>query len=196
MRIVAAAAIAAFALAACQPAEKPAETAATPTAEELGQDDPNIPFKPAPVGPPKSYDATSKTAMSFTPGKMTMTETPQASENLPSGMVFKFDNGIEYRTTLMPGGATQGAKPLDFAPLFPGAADFDPEKVVMYSVDSETVPTGTPNGGFCDKTSFIATYTVMSPGAEDITLAAFSGDKWPPDDDKVLCGTFMYSFVH
>lgn len=78
-----------FALAACQPETKPAQesAAAQPTPEELGQDDPDIAFEPAPVGPPRIYEAMSKTAMSFTPGKLTITPTPQQSINLPSGAV-------------------------------------------------------------------------------------------------------------
>jgi hypothetical protein len=63
-------------------------------------------------------------------------------------------------------------------------------------VDNETIPKDAPNGGFCTKTSFLATYTVKSPGAEDMTIAAFQGDQWPPADDKALCGTFTYSNVH
>lgn len=194
MRFAIAAAI--LALAACQPAETPA----APTAEEMGQDDPSVPFVPAPVGPAKTYEATSKTAMSFTPGKLTLTPTPQASINLPEGAVFAFDNGITYETTSMPGGAEQGdvAKQPKWASLFQDltGAPVDPAKVMMYAVDKETVPAGTPNGGFCKKTSFLATYTVVSPGAEDVTIAAFEGDEWPPASETALCGTFTYSAVH
>lgn len=193
MRFAIAAAI--LALAACQPAETPP----APTPEELGQDEPG-PFVPAPVGPAKTYEATSKTAMSFTPGKLTLTPTPQASINLPEGAVFAFDNGITYETTSMPGGAEQGdvAKQPKWASLFQDltGAPVDPAKVMMYAVDKETVPAGTPNGGFCKKTSFLATYTVVSPGAEDVTIAAFDGDEWPPASETALCGTFTYSAVH
>lgn len=185
-------------LAACQPAEAPAAPA-TPTPEEMGQDEPG-PFVPAPVGPAKTYEAMSKTAMSFTPGKLTVTPTPQASINLPEGAVFAFGNGIRYETTSMPGGAEQGdqAKQPKWAELFQDAtgAAIDPAKVMMYSVDKETVPAGAPNGGLCKATSFLATYTVASPGAEDITIAAFSGDEWPPASETTLCGTFTYSAAH
>src|SRR5262249_59896231 len=78
------------------------------SATRRSSDLPNIPFKPAPVGPPRSYEATSKTAMAFTPGVLTLTETPQKSENLPSGAVFAFGNGYTLETTLDPGSATQG----------------------------------------------------------------------------------------
>lgn len=194
MRLTLAAAI--LLLAACQPA---AETPKEPTPEELGQDEPG-PFTPAPVGPAKTYEAMSKTAMSFTPGKLTITPTPQASINLPEGAVFAFENGITYKTTSMPGGAEQGdlTKQPKWASLFQdltGAA-IDPAKVMMYSVDTETVPPGTPNGGLCAKTSFLATYTVTSPGAEDITIAAFNGGEWPPASESTLCGTFTYSATH
>ncbi|HVY87870.1 MAG TPA: hypothetical protein VG942_03330 [Hyphomonadaceae bacterium] len=191
--------LAAASLAACQPAAKPADQAKGPTREELGQDDPTIPFKPAPVGPPRTYEATSRTAMAFTPGKLTLTETPQKSENLPSGATFAFGNGYTLETTLEPGAATQGGDDnhVKWADIFPdpSGAMIDPEKIVMYSVDIETIPPKSPNGGFCAKTSFIATYTLKSPGAEDLQLAAFQGDRWPPKDDTALCGTFMYSNV-
>lgn len=195
MRIAIAAAL--LVLAACQPAaEAPKEL----TPEEMGQDDPDAPFEPAPVGPAKTYEAFSKTAMSFTPGVLTLTPTPQASPNLPEGAVFAFGNGIILKTTLMPGGAEQGdpAKQPVWKGLFidTTGAPIDVAKIMMYSVDGETVPPGTPNGGFCAKTSFLATYTVVSPGAEDMTIAAFEGNEWPPVDDTALCGTFTYSRVH
>ena len=188
-------AIAAFllVLAACQPA---AEAPKEPTAEEMGQDDPGAPFVPAAVGPAKTYEAFSKTAMSFAPGGLTVTPTPQASPNLPEGAVFAFGNGITYKTTLMPGGAEQGdpAKQPKWAELFndPSGAPIDVTKIMMYSVDVETAPPGTPNGGFCAKTSFLATYTMNSATAEDMTIAAFQGDEWPPKDETALCGTFTY----
>ena len=201
MRVLILASVSLMALAACQPETQPAsETAAVaPTPEEMGQDDPSVPFTPAPVGAPTTYDAYSKTAMSFTPGTLTVTPTPQASANLPSGATFAFSNGYTLKTTLMPGGAEQGGAPVDFTKIFndPTGEPIDTSKVVMYSVDEESVPaSGAPNGGFCKKTSFLATYTVMSPGAEDMTIAAFAGDTWPPAAETALCGTFTYGSVH
>lgn len=194
MRIAIAAA-ALFGLVACQPA---AEAPTEPTPEELGQDEPG-PFTPAPVGPAQVYEAMSKTAMSFTPGKLTVTPTPQASINLPEGAVFAFDNGIKYETTTMPGGAEQGdaTKQPKWASLFLdlSGAPIDTGRVMMYSVDNETVPAGTPNGGLCKKTSFLATYTVANGPNEDMTIAAFEGDQWPPAAETALCGTFTYSLV-
>lgn len=193
------------ALAACQPETKPAsESAAAPeaapasTPEEMGQDDPDVPFVPAAVDPPRAYEATSKTAMSFTPGTLTVTPTPQTGPNMPAGATFAFGNGYVLETTLMPGGATYGDKPFDFSPFIIDStgAPIDPARIVMYSVDKETIPPDAPNGGFCDKTTSIATYSVKSPGAEDLTIVAFRGDQWPPRDDTALCGTFMYSNVH
>ncbi|MEQ1784990.1 MAG: hypothetical protein ABMA14_26895, partial [Hyphomonadaceae bacterium] len=70
---------------------------------------------------------------------------------------------------------------------------FDPAKVVMYSVDKETIPEKTPNGGFCDKTMALATYTQKDDLFETLTIAAFNGDQWPPKDDTTLCGTFSYT---
>ena len=63
-------------------------------------------------------------------------------------------------------------------------------------MDNETIPKDAPNGGFCKKVGFLATYLVKSPGAEDMTIAAFEGDQWPPKDETALCGTFTYSIVH
>jgi hypothetical protein len=180
------------ALAACDP---------QPNYEELGQDHPDAPFVPAAVGPPRTYEAMSKTAMSFTPGVLTLTPTPQKSPNLPSGAAFAFGNGITYETTLNPGGAQMGPPEQHpkWASIFidPSGAPIDPEQITLYDVDTETVPPGTPNGGFCKETSFLATYTVRSPGAEDLTIAAFQGGQWPPaNPETALCGTFTYASVH
>lgn len=196
MKRVATTLLAAMLLVACQPASEPAPAApAEPTAEELGQDEPGAVFTPAPVGPPRKYEAMSKTATSFTPGVLTLTPTPQKSVNLPEGAVFQFGNGYILDTTLMPGGAMQGAPAFDFALLFVAAdgQPVKPEEVVMYSVDDEIVPPGSANGGFCDKTSFLATYTKVGADPEDITIAAFKGDQWPPLAETALCGTFTYS---
>ena len=195
MRIVIAAAI--LALAACEPA-KPAEEAAAPAASsEAVEGGPASSFMPAPVGPPRTYEAMSKTAMSFTPGVLIMTPTQQKSENLPAGMVFAFGNGIIYETTSMPGGAVQGEKPFDWTKvMIDPAGPVDVSKVEMFSIDRETVPPDAPNGGLCAKTSFLATYVVRSSGAEDITIAAFQGDMWPPKEETALCGTFTYANVH
>ena len=183
-----------LALAACQPDAKPVQTAG-PTPEEMGQDDPSVPFAPAAVGPASTYEAMSKTAMSFTPGKFTLTPTPQVGPNSPEGAVFAFENGITYETTLMPGGADMGDKPYDFARLFPSAGPFDPAKIVMYTVDKETIPATTPNGGFCKTAMAFATFTQADTTGETLTIAAFDGDQWPPKEDTHLCGTFAYSAV-
>jgi len=187
--------LAVLALAACQPEAKPFATI-EPTLEEMGQDDPGAPFVPAAVGPARTYEAMSKTAMSFTPGKLTLTPTPQASPNLPEGATFAFENGITYETTLMPGGAEMGDKPYDFASVFPATAGpFDPTKIVMYTVDKETIPATAPNGGFCKTAMAFATYTQADTAGETLTIAAFDGDQWPPKEDTHLCGTFAYSAV-
>jgi adenosylmethionine-8-amino-7-oxononanoate aminotransferase len=49
------------------------------------------------------------------------------------------------------------------------------------------------NHGRTDKTRFLATYTKVGADAEDITIAAFNGDQWPPLAETALCGTFTYS---
>ncbi|HEX5007026.1 MAG TPA: hypothetical protein VFV70_07930 [Hyphomonadaceae bacterium] len=195
MRIVIAAAI--LALSACEPA-KPAGEAAAPAAPgEAGNANPGASSMPAPVGPTRTYEAMSKTAMSVTPGVLIMTPTQQKSENLPAGMVFAFGNGIIYETTSMPGGAAQGERPFDWTKvMIDPSGPVEASRVEMFAVDRETVPPDAPNGGLCAKTSFLATYIVRTPGAEDITIAAFQGDQWPPKDEAALCGTFTYANVH
>jgi hypothetical protein len=195
-----------LALAACQPVATPAATAASKEkpamteAEKNGQDDPGAPFKPAPVGPPKTYEALSKTAMSFTPGVLTITQTPPRSANLSPGAVFAFGNGITYETTLEPGAAREGGidNKVKWAEIFidSSGARIDPDKITLYSVDSENIPPKAANGGLCKRTSFLATYLVKSTDAEDLTIAAFDGNQWPPKAEAALCGTFTYSSIH
>lgn len=181
-----------FVLAACQPETKPAQEVA-PTPEELGQDDPSVPFEPAPVGPPKTYEAMSKTAMSFTPGKLTITPVPQQSINLPSGATFAFENGIKYETVMVPGGAGMGDPAYDFKSIFP---DADVGAIEMYTVEGETIPPTAPNGGLCEKPFIFAVYPHTDSQGEVITIAGFTGNGWPPENpETALCGTFSYSAV-
>lgn len=188
-----------FALAACQPETKPAQesAAAQPTPEELGQDDPDIPFEPAPVGPPKTYEAMSKTAMSFTPGKLTVTPVPQQSINLPSGATFSFENGLKYETVMVPGGAGMGDPVYDWKDVFPNASGaVDVGDIEMYTVEGETIPQGLPNGGLCEKPFIFGVYPHTDSQGEVITVAVFTGNGWPPEKpDTALCGTFSYSVV-
>lgn len=199
-----------FALAACQPdppqsgSSKSEEAKAQAEREKMGQDDPNVPFVPASVGPSSQWNAMSKTAMSFTPGVVTITPTPQKSDNLPEGMIFSVEKGFTYEATLMPGGATQGGdnNHVKWDDVFTtlNGAKVDPEKIVMYAVDSEKMPPqgdpGAPNGGFCGKTAFLAMYTVPdATSGEILTVAAFDSDVWPPKDDKSFCGNFAYTPV-
>lgn len=195
MRVLILASASLLALAACQPETKPAQesAAAQPTPEEMGQDDPSVPFEAAPVGPPKVYEAMSKTAMSFTPGKLTVTPTPQQSINLPPGATFAFENGIKYETVMVPGGAGMGDPVYDWKGIFPNA---DVGDIQMYTVEAETVPPGTPNGGLCEKPFIFAVNTKADPLGDVLTIAAFTGNGWPPEKpDTALCGTFSYSAV-
>ncbi|MDP3493789.1 MAG: hypothetical protein Q8R82_11785 [Hyphomonadaceae bacterium] len=199
MRALIVAAASVIALAACQPETKPAEESAAvdPTAEELGQDDPSVVFEPAPVGPPKIYEAMSNTAMSFTPGKLTVTPTPQSGVNMPPGATFAFENGIRYETVMAPGGAGMGDPVYDWNGPFPGASGkVEAGDVEMYTVEGETIPAGTPNGGLCDKPYIFAVYPHTDSQGEVITIAAFTGTGWPPENpETALCGTFSYSAV-
>ena len=197
MRALILTAVSLFALAACQPETKPAQesAAAQPTPEEMGQDDPSVPFEPAPVGPPKTYEAMSKTAMSFTPGKLTVTPVPQQSINLPSGAHFAFENGITYETVMVPGGAGMGDPVYDWSGAFPTASGApDVGAIEMYTVEAETIPANAPNGGLCAKPFIFAVYPHTDSQGEVITIAAFGGNGWPPENpETALCGTFSYS---
>jgi hypothetical protein len=176
-------------LAACQPAaDKPKE----PTPEELGQDDPNIPFKPAAVGPSVKYEAVSNTALTIT-GDLQFTPTPQPSENMTSGADFFFGNGQIYKTRLEPGMATQGTPAFPKWPeIMPGV---DPEKIEMYTVEEETIPANATQGGLCEaKTFAIAIGRRRDDKGEIITLIGFTGTQWPPlDPETVKCGTFDFT---
>ena len=199
MRALVLAAASMMALAACQPETKPAEETAAvePTAEELGQDDPSVVFEPAPVGRPKIYEAMSNTAMSFTPGKLTVTPTPQSSVNMPPGATFAFENGIRYETVIVPGGAGMGDPVYDWNAPFPSASGkVEAGDVEMYTVEGETIPAGAPNGGLCEKPYIFVVYPHTDSQGEVITIAAFTGTGWPPENpETALCGTFSYSAV-
>jgi hypothetical protein len=185
---------AALLLAACQPETAPGAPV-DPTPEEMGQDDPDAPFTPAPVEAPRTYEPYSKTAMSFTPGTATFTPTPSSGPNMPPGLTFAFGNGYVLETLLIPGGAVMGDTPFDFSPFVtnPDGTPADASAIEVYSVETETVPAGTANGGFCDKTAFIAKSTRVSADAEDVMLIAFNGDQWPPAGEAAVCGTFSYT---
>ena len=131
------------------------------------------------------------------PGKLTVTPTPQQSINLPSGATFAFENGIRYETVMVPGGAGMGDPVYDWKGVFPNASGtVDVGDIEMYTVEAETIPPGTPNGGLCDKPFIFAVYPHIDSQGEVITIAAFTGDGWPPEKpDTALCGTFSYSAV-
>jgi len=154
-------------------------------------------FEPAPVGPPKTYEAASKTAMSFTPAKLTVTPTPQQSINLPPGATFAFENGIRCDTAMVPAGAGMGDPAYDFKGVFPSAPDpVDPGMIEMYTVEGETIPPTAPKGGLCDRPFIFALYPHTDSQGEVITIAVFIGEGWPPEKpETALCGTFAYSAV-
>jgi hypothetical protein len=184
----AATALAVFALAACQPA--PVEEAKALTPENPGREDPRVPFTPAYVAPPSAYAPISDMAVNVTPGEFTFTPTSRKSEGLPPGAVFASRDGYILETTLIPGGAQKGLHHSDWESvfrIFTGA--LDPASIDLYGVDRETIPKDLP-GGFCRKTSFLATYT--PPGEKVMFIAAFEGDQWPPVSETALCGLFTY----
>lgn len=178
-----------IALGAC--GQKAPEQTKTPTPEEMGQDDPSVPFKPAEVGKPSSYFASSKTAMALT-GDITLTPTPQASPNLPEGLTITFSKGLTIKATLMPGGATQGSPAFDWFAVIPNL--MFPDSIAMYSIDEETSAAG--GEGLCPKTRFIATRVTTNPAGdyEDLNLYAINDEQWPPrKPDTAICATFLYS---
>jgi len=190
--------LAAFILAACQPASE--EVAAAPTAEDLGQDDPNAPMEPAPDPTPVTFEPLSKTAEAFT-GAISLTAQPRPGPNATPAMKLSSATGLVYETSLLPGGAEQ-ASAIDWQAIFgaevvsaanppPGAPSID-----FHVVQRETVPTGAPNGGFCgkDSTFGIAMASGLNGAAGPMmSIAAFKGDVWPPKDETALCGTFNYA---
>jgi hypothetical protein len=197
MRFVTTAAASLLALAACQKTEAPKPAPTSPTAAELGQDDPEVKFTPAPPGDAHKYAALSKTAMSIT-GDLSATPSPQVGPNSPPGMTFAFSKGMALTTTLMPGGATDGAKPYDWKIAFPSQRPLALDKIEMYSVETELPAPPAKAGSICDKTMFVATYLddAGTPSAADdiLMLAAFTSDDWPPSKpDTALCATYSYS---
>jgi hypothetical protein len=193
---------AAFALAACQPAEPPAAPDAAPAAGagETGQDEPGAPQAPGGVAmTPVTFEAMSKTAESFT-GAITLTAVSPVGPNAAPTMILETANGQRYETELVPGGAAQ-ASVVDWASVFNTAVDLSGEpasaspSVDIHVVNAETVPETAPNGGFCGKTKTFA-LAIAAPiegaGGRYLGLAAFSGDQWPPKEATQLCGTFNY----
>ena len=183
-----------IALAACQPAaDKPVPW------KSAAAEDPYAGPPPVAADAPRKYKAFSETAKSLTPGLLVLTPVQQSTADLPPRATFAFANGITYETTLMPGAAGQGeaGKFPDWESIYPhlSGAPIDPETITMYSVDKVTVPAGSLKGGLCDKASYLATYEMTTPGSEDVLIAAFSGDGWPPKDEAALCGTFTYTKV-
>jgi hypothetical protein len=196
MRIVLTAAASLLVLAACNKAEAPKPVPSTPTAGEMGQDDPSVPFSPPTPGAAHTYEAVSKTAMSIT-GNLTLAPTAQTGPNMPPGAIFTFAKGMAITATLMPGGAEQGAPPFDFKSAFPSQRPLNIGKIEMYSVETEKPGPGSKTGSICDKTGFVATYLDDggTPDAADdlLMLAAFTSDDWPPSKpDAALCATYTY----
>ncbi len=184
----------ALVLAACDPSKSSPAPSPTPAAEvaddESGSDEPGAPFNPAPPGPPRSYEAVSKTAMALT-GRLTVTPTAQTSPNMPPGAIFAFERGFSYSTTSMPGGATQGTPAFDWSKVFPGA---NPETIEMYTVEEAQPPGGTAAAGLCDHLNMIATVTTGTGATQLFQVAGIADDQWPPrDPDTAICGTFGYA---
>jgi hypothetical protein len=181
-----------LALAACGPSE-PAEEAAAPaepTQEEMGTDDPSVPFTPEPVAGPSTWQAMSRTAESFT-GDIVITPLQRIGPNDTPSIRIAGANGLTYETNLIPGGAEQGS--VDWARIFtPAPADLT--QIEFHGVESEVVPQNLDNGGFCDQTFALAITPPMrqADGSEVLSIAAFSGDRWPPQGEPPLCGTFSY----
>jgi hypothetical protein len=195
-----------LALAACQP--KDAATKASEKADKaagaMGQDAPNA-TAPTPVAvKPVSFDPQSKTAEAVT-GAISLAVLPQAGPNSAPSTRLGTSNGSVYETELIPGGAEQAAKAIDWSKVFGTTISFDPKapadipSVDLHSINLETISPKAPNGGFCgkDKTGFIAmAIPITTPTGVTMSIAAFKGDVWPPKDASGLCGVYTYNAPH
>lgn len=176
-------ALACLSLVACTPA---------PTSAELGQDDLNAPETAAVDSKPRVYDAMSRTAESFT-GALEFHDQPRAGPNAAPSMNVVAEVGHTWDITWVQdqnGADTVAGRP--WVTLLPIAAD---TPVNIYSVDSETIKTGTPNGGLCAPAA--TKFMVFSEGGNasgerQLSVAAFSDEAWPPKNVSGLCGTFTY----
>jgi len=187
MRAASLAIVLSLALAACQPE---AEQAAAPTPDELGQDEPGAPL-PEVDTTPVAWDAMSKTAEAFT-GPITLAKLPFTGPNDTESIRIEAANGIVYEADLIPG--TAGDTSVDWGAILAVPEGQAPPPVSIYAVARETVPEGAPNGGLCDRTFALAIANLDRDGVgETMTIAAFSGETWPPVDETALCGTFGYA---
>lgn len=195
MRIAPVSIIALAALLAAACGESPVQTAAEPTPEEMGMDDPNAPPSPDPEIAPVTFEAMSRTAESFT-GAITLEALPRVGPNAAPRMKLTAANGLTYVTELVPGGELQG---IDWSILF--GAPIDPSNrssltsVDVHVVQEETVPPGLTNGGLCGQDGVFAIAMAMpieGAGGSYIGVAAFSGDVWPPESEAALCGIYNY----
>lgn len=187
-----------LAVTACQPASE--DVAAAPAAEDHGADDPGLPEEPAPDPTPVTFEPLSRTAEAFT-GSVSLNAQPRRGPNATPAMRLSSSTGLVYETSLLPGGAEQ-ASGVDWQAIFgaevvsaanppPGAPSID-----VHLVQEERVPPGAPNGGLCgaDKTFGIAMATGLAGAAGPMmSIAAFRGEVWPPEDESALCGTFNYA---
>lgn len=197
-----------LALAACQPKETAATSAAAKEAaqaEASGQDAAGAPSPPQPAAKPVSFDAFSKTAEAVT-GPIKLTPLGQVGPNSAPAMRISAANASLYETTLVPD-AAENAKSVDWSKVFSAKISFDPAapadvpSVELHQVNVETISPDAPNGGFCgkDKTDYIAIASpVPQPGGQGsmLSIAAFKGAAWPPKDTSGLCGVYNYASPH
>jgi hypothetical protein len=178
-------ALACLSLAACNPA---------PNADQLGQDDLNAPENAAANAAPRFYDAMSRTAEAFT-GALEFHQSARAGPNAAPAMNMVAEAGHEWNLTWLQdqtGADTLAGRP--WVTLLPIAAD---ASVNIYSVDNEVIKAGTPNGGLCAPTAtkfMVFSEGQNASGERQLSIAAFSNDKWPPENVTGLCGTFTYIF--
>ncbi|MDZ4761802.1 MAG: hypothetical protein SGJ21_12100 [Alphaproteobacteria bacterium] len=195
----AALAIVCLALGACQPQSPDTPVVAEP--EATGQDAPDAPQPPAAIAmKPVTFEAMSKTAEAFT-GAISLTAVSPVGPNATPTMILESASGLRYETRLVPGGAAQ-ASAIDWSSLFNTEIDLAPDvastspSVDVHVVTSETAPDTAVNGGLCGVTPAfaIAMAVPIDAGAAGrmMSLAAFSGDQWPPNDESRLCGVFNY----
>ena len=199
MRLVLTAALAA--LAACQPAtEDVAAAPSTPSARGAGSGEPGALDESLHASTPVMFEPLSRTAEAFT-GAILLSALPPSGPDVAPSMMLTSSTGLVYRTELLPGGAEQ-AGAVDWQAIFgpdvvadaappPGSPSID-----FHVVLDESVAPNATNGGLCgaDRTFGFAMATGLAGAAGPMmSIAAFRGDVWPPEDDAALCGTFNYA---
>jgi hypothetical protein len=158
--------------------------------EQKGQDDVGAPQPQVTESAPVVYDAVSKTAMAFTGNIKVVRISPVAPNDTPS-LRITGDTGLELETDWT--AEAKGSDSIGITPwtsLMPIPPD---AKIEVHTVQRQTIGPNAQNGAFCNKTSMLAIATYTKDGQDDMQIAAFSDENWPPARAPRLCGTFTYT---